>query len=154
MCRFVYTKSLKYHLVVMLDARIDVVEATIWNFNAYLLPLSDQKRWQQWLNKIKRDRTHHKKCSRLQRTLLIRKGSIKYSILVLLARLKSFCTPQICCVWNNVCVHVCKTTNWQFICLIICNCINIVVINCGWNNIVAVKIVAWWHWNIYIFMSR
>ncbi len=26
----------------MLDARIDVVEATIWNFNAYLLPLSDK----------------------------------------------------------------------------------------------------------------
>ncbi len=27
----------------MLGARIDVVEASIWNFNAYLLPLPDKK---------------------------------------------------------------------------------------------------------------
>ncbi len=46
---------------------------------------------------------------------------------------------------------VCKT-NWRFICLIICNCIYIVVINCGWNNNVAVKIVACWNWDIYIYI--
>ncbi len=56
------------------------------------------------------------------------------------------------CMKYNVCVYVCKTTNWRLICLIICNCIYIVVINCGWNNNVAVKIVACWHWNIYIHL--
>ncbi len=36
--------------------------------------------------------------------------------------------------------------------IIICNCIYIVVINCGWNNNVtlAVKIVACWNWNIHL----
>ncbi len=48
------------------------------------------------------------------------------------------CISRLCCVWN-VCVHVCKTSNWRFICLIICNCIYIVVINCGRNNNVALK---------------
>ncbi len=39
----------------MLGARIDVVEAPIWNFKAYLLPLPDKKkRCQLWLNEIKR----------------------------------------------------------------------------------------------------
>ncbi len=40
----------------MLGARIDVVEAPIWNFNAYLLPLPDKKkkRRQLWLNELKR----------------------------------------------------------------------------------------------------
>ncbi len=53
---------------------------------------------------------------------------------------------RLCCVWNNICVHVCKITNWRF--LIICNCIYI-VINCGWNNNVAVKIVACWSWSVF-----
>ncbi len=39
----------------MLGARIDVVEASIWNFNAYLLPLPPPKKLLQiWLNEIKR----------------------------------------------------------------------------------------------------
>ncbi len=38
---------------------------------------------------------------------------------------------------------------WWF--LIICNCIYSVVINCGWNNNVAVQIVACWNW--YVFTS-
>ncbi len=32
---------------------------------------------------------------------------------------------------------------------IICNCIYSVVINCGWNNNVAVKIVNFWNWNVF-----
>ncbi len=68
---------------------------------------------------------------------------------------KDFLCISLCHVWNNVCVHVCKKTNWRFICLIMCNCIYIVMSNCGWNNNVAVKIVACWNWNIYyIFMTR
>ncbi len=59
------------------------------------------------------------------------------------------CISLLCRVGDNVCVHVCKTTNWRFICLIICNCIYIVVINCGWNNNVTIKIVACWNWNVY-----
>ncbi len=52
-------------------------------------------------------------------------------------------------VYEIMSVHVCKTTNWWIICLIICNCIYIVLINCCWNNNVAVEIVACWNWNIY-----
>ncbi len=38
----------------MLDARIDVVEAPIWHFKAYLLPLPDKKNDDSlWLNEIK-----------------------------------------------------------------------------------------------------
>ncbi len=40
----------------------------------------------------------------------------------------------------SVCMCVKQQTDDLYI--IICNCIYIVVINCGWNNNVAVKIVA------------
>ncbi len=58
----------------MLGAWIDVVEAPIRNFQAYLLALPDTKKRQQlWLNEIKRaDKNASKKGS--QHTLLIRKG--------------------------------------------------------------------------------
>ncbi len=70
------------------------------------------------------------------------------------ARLKISCISRICRIWN-VCVHVCKTTDWLCIyCLIICNCIYIVVINCGWNNNVAVQIVACWNWNTSSWLDR
>ncbi len=74
--RFFCTRSLKYHLVVMLGARI-VVEAPILNCNAYLLPLPDTK---STTAVVKRDKTsrldknYSKKGSHLQRTLLIKKG--------------------------------------------------------------------------------
>ncbi len=42
--RFGYTRSLKYHLVVMLSARIDVVEASIRSLYTYLLSLPGKKR--------------------------------------------------------------------------------------------------------------
>ncbi len=38
----------------MLGARVDVVEAPIRFFYAYMLSLPDKKRWQLWLNEIKR----------------------------------------------------------------------------------------------------
>ncbi len=60
------------------------------------------------------------------------KGSIKCGLLLLWVRLKVSCISWLCCAWNNVCVHVCKTTNWQFV--IIWNCIYIVVINFGRRN--------------------
>ncbi len=43
--RFIYTRSLKHHFVVMLDARIDVVDV-------YLLPHKNPQ--QLWLNSIER----------------------------------------------------------------------------------------------------
>ncbi len=49
-----YIRSLKYHLVVMLGARIDIVQAPIWDLIAYQQPLSEKKRRQLWLNAIKR----------------------------------------------------------------------------------------------------
>ncbi len=91
--RFGYTRSLKYHLVVMLGARIDVIQPQIRNLIVYLLPLPDKK---MTTTVVKRDKTSvldwndHQTWSRLQRTLFffIRKGSIKYCILLLWARLK------------------------------------------------------------------
>ncbi len=120
-CRFGYIRSLKCHLVVMLGTRIEVVQALIWNVIAYLLPSKKQT-----TAVVKRDKTSGldrndcQKCSRLQRTL-IRKGSIKYClsllwIMVCVTCLKISCISR-CRVWNNICVHVCKTTNWWFICL-------------------------------------
>uniref|UniRef100_A0A672KZ15 Ankyrin repeat and SOCS box containing 13 n=1 Tax=Sinocyclocheilus grahami TaxID=75366 RepID=A0A672KZ15_SINGR len=41
--RFGYIRSLKYHLVVMLGARIDLIQPQIRNLIAYLLPLPDKK---------------------------------------------------------------------------------------------------------------
>ncbi len=51
----------------------------------------------------------------------------------------------------SVCMYVKQQTDDLFI--IICNCIYSVVINCGWNNNVAVKIVACWNWNVFTSSS-
>ncbi len=96
--RFGYTRCFKYNAVVMLGARIDVLDsiwkASIWNFNAYLLSLPDKKMTTAVVKRDKTsglDRNHHQKFSRLQLTLLIRKGLIKYCLLLLWARLKISC---------------------------------------------------------------
>ncbi len=52
--RFGYIMSLKYHLVVMLVAGINMIQPQIRNLIAYLLPLPDKKRRPLWLNTIKR----------------------------------------------------------------------------------------------------
>ncbi len=51
----------------------------------------------------------------------------------------------------SVCMCVKQQTDYLYI--IICNCIYIGVINCGWNNNVAVKIVACWNWNVFTSSS-
>ncbi len=138
-------RSLKYHLV-MLGARIDVIQPQIRNLITYLLPLPDKKTTTAVVKCEKTsglDRNDRQKCSRLKRTLLIRKGSIKYCLLLLWAPLKMSCISRLCRVWNtlmSVCMCVKQQTDDLY--TIICNCIYIVVINCGWNNNVAVKIVA------------
>ncbi len=141
----------------MLGARIDVIQPQIRNLIAYLLPLPDTKPTTAVLKQDKTsglDRNHHQKCLCLQRTLLIRKGSIKCCLLLLWARLKISCVSRLCRVLNtlmSVCMHVKQQTDDLYI--IICNCIYIVVINCGWNNNVAVKIVACWNWNVFTSLS-
>ncbi len=73
--RFGYIRSLKYHLVVMLGARINVIQPQIRNLIAYLMPLPDKKNDDAVIkhNKTSRlNRNDFQKCSRLQRTLLIR----------------------------------------------------------------------------------
>ncbi len=102
------------------------------------------------------DWTDRQKSSRLQAAhTSYQKRLNKVLSFVVMGESKDFLCISLCRVWTNVCVHVCKTTNWLFICLIMCNCIYIVISNCGWNNNVAVKIVACWNWNIYyIFMTR
>ncbi len=86
------------------------------------------------------DRNYSQKCWRLQRTLLIRKGSIKYCLLLLWARLKISYASHYVMYEISVCMCVKQQTDDLYI--IICNCLYIVVINCGWNNNVAVQIVA------------
>ncbi len=78
------------------------------------------------------DKNDSQKCLDLQRTLLIRKGSIKYCLLLLWARLKIFDASHYVMNEMSVCMCVKQQTNDLYI--IICNCIYIVVINCGWNN--------------------
>ncbi len=99
--RFGYIRSLKYHLVVMLGARIDVIQPQIRNLIADLLTLPDKKTMTAVVKHDKMsglDRNNRQKCSRLKGTLLIRKGSIKYSLLLLWARLKISCISRLCCV--------------------------------------------------------
>ncbi len=132
----------------MLGARINVVEAPIWHCNAYLLPLPDKKPTAAVVKRDKTsglDRNHRQTWSRLQHTLLIRKGSIKYCLLLLWRFLAShdYAMYEI----MSVCMCVKQQTDDWIICLIIC--MYIVVIICGWNNNVAVKIVACWNLNIY-----
>ncbi len=128
--RFGYTRSLKYHLVVMLGARINIIQPQIRNLIAYLLPLPDKKLTTAVIKRDKTsglDRNDRQKCSCLQRTLLIRKGS---SSLVVL-RIWRFLASHDYIVNEIMFLCMCKTTNWRFI--IICNCIYIVVINRGWR---------------------
>ncbi len=51
----------------------------------------------------------------------------------------------------SVCMCVKQQTDDLYI--IFCNCIYIVVINCGWNNNVVVKIFACWNWNVFTSSS-
>ncbi len=45
-------------------------------------------------------------------------------------------------VYEIMSVCMCLKKQTDDLCLIMCNCIYIVMSNCGWNNNVAVKIVA------------
>ncbi len=81
----------------MLDARIDIIQPRIRNLITYLLPLPDKKPTTAVVKRDKTsrlDRNHRQKCSCLQRTLLIRKVSIKYCLLLLCVRLKISCISQ------------------------------------------------------------
>ncbi len=91
--RLSYIRSLKYHLVVMLGARIDVIQPQIWIF-------SKKNRRQLWLNAIKRaDWTetivkHDHVC---KANFLSEKVQKKYCLLLLWARLKISCISRIYC---------------------------------------------------------
>ncbi len=129
----------------MLDARIDVIQPQIRNLIAYLLSLPDKKTTTAVVKRDKTsglDRNHHQKCSCLQRTLLIRKGSINYCLLLLWARLKIYYASHDYVMYEIMSVCMCVKQQTDELYIIICNCIYSVVINCGWNNNVAVKIVA------------
>ncbi len=83
--RFGYIRSLKYHLVVMLGARINVIQPQIRNLIAYLMPLPDKKKNDDAVikhNKTSRlNRNDFQKCSRLQRTLLIRYKVLSFVVM-------------------------------------------------------------------------
>ncbi len=71
--RLSYIRSLKYHLVVMLGAKIDVIQPQIRIFSQKKQTTAVVKRNKtSWL-----DRNHRQTWSRLQRKLLIRKGKNK-----------------------------------------------------------------------------
>ncbi len=126
----------------MLGARIDVIQPQIRNLIAYLLPLPDKKTTTAVVKRDKTsglDRKDRQKCLRLQRTLLIRKGSIKY--FVVMGASEDFLHVTTV-VYEIMSVCMCVKQQIDDLYIIICNCIYIVVINCGWNNNVAVKIVA------------
>ncbi len=94
----------------MLGARIDVIQPQIRNLIAYLLPLPDKK---QTTAVVKRDKTsrldrnHRQKSLSLKRTLLIRKGSIKYCLFGFVNLFNMF--PCCCCsamAWTQCCLGV------------------------------------------------
>ncbi len=93
----------------MLGARIDVIQPQIRNLIAYLLPLPDKIPTTAVVKRDKTsglDRNHRQKCLRLQCTLLIRKGSIKYCLLLLWARLKiSYASHD--CVLYEIMKYMC-----------------------------------------------
>ncbi len=83
---------------MMLGARIDVIQTQIRNLITYLLPLPDKKLMTAVVKSNKTsglDRNDHQIFSRLQRTLLIRKGSMKFNLLLLWARLKISCISRL-----------------------------------------------------------
>ncbi len=61
---------------------------------------------------------------------------------MLWARLKISCVSHDYVVYEIMSVCMCVKQQTDDLYIIICNCIYSVVINCGWNNNVAVKIVA------------
>ncbi len=141
-----YIRSLKYHLVVMLSARIDVIQPQIGNLITTCCHCQTRKTTTavvKWRKMSRLDRNDRQTWSHLQHTLLIWKGSIKCGLLLLWVHLKIYCISWLYCVWNNVCVHVSKT-NWRFI--IICNFIYIVVINCGWRIDGSARYGDWRWW--------
>ncbi len=105
---------------MILGARIYVLEASIWHLKASL-PEKKKKRLQLWLNKIKRvDWT--KPSSNMIAFAAHTSYQKRFNkVLSFIICLKISCISRLCCVLNNVCVHVCKTANWRFICFIICN---------------------------------
>ncbi len=138
----------------MLCARINVIQPQNRNLITYLLPLPDKKRRQLWLNEIKR----------VDWTETIVKNARVCSTHFLSEKAQSIVFCCYGCVWRflasheyvvyeimSVCMGVKQQTHDLYI--IICNCIYIVVINCGWNNNVAVKIVPCWNWNVFTSSS-
>ncbi len=79
------------------------------------MPLPDKKPKTAVVKRVKMsglDRNHRQKCSRLQRTLLIRKGSIKYCLLLLWARLKiSYASHYVVYEIMSVCMCVKQQTD-------------------------------------------
>ncbi len=96
----------------MLGARIDVIQPQIRNLIAYLLPLPDKKQTTAVVKQDKTsrlDRNHGQKSLSLKRTLLIRKGSIKYCLFGFVNLFDMF--PCCCCsamAWTRCCLGV-----WQ-----------------------------------------
>ncbi len=73
-CRFGYISSLKYNLVVMLGARMDIIQPQIRNLIAYLLPLPDKKTTTVVVKRDKTcilDRNHRQTRSHLKHMLRI-----------------------------------------------------------------------------------
>ncbi len=112
-----------------------------------------KKQRQLWLNAIKRaemDRNDRLKLSHLQRTLLIRNIFNKVLSFIIMGRSEDLHLTEYVVYEMSVCMCVKQTDDLY---IIICNCMYVVVINCGWKNNVAIKIVACWIWNVFTSSS-
>ncbi len=104
----------------------------IRNLTVYLLPLPDKKTTTAVVkcDKTSRlDRNNRQIWSRLQHTL-VRKGSIKYCLLLLWI----FLASHDYAVYEIMSVCMCVKQQTDDLYIIICNCVYSVVINCGWNR--------------------
>ncbi len=141
------TRSLKYHLVGTLGARIDVIQLKLYILSytcCHCLKKQLMTSVFKWDKTSGLGRNDGRKWSRLRRTLLIRKGSVKCGLLLLWAHLKISCISRVTTIRCMMCVK--QQTDSLYI--IIC-----VVINCGWNNNVAIQIFACWNWNVFTSSS-
>ncbi len=135
----------------MLGTGIDIIQPQIRN----LLPLLDKKPTTAVVKRNKKsglNRSDRQTWSCLQRTLLIRKDSIKYCLLLWWLAWRFLASHEYV-VYEIMSVYKCLKQQTDGLYIIICNCIYSVVMNCGWNNNVAVKTVACWNWNIFTSSS-
>ncbi len=131
-------RSLKYHLVVMLSARINVIQPQIRKSIMYLLPLPHKKKTTAVVKRDEMDRTETiVKHDRLWSAHFLSEKvqlSIVFCCYGCVWRFLDYIASHDYIVYEIMSVCMCVKQQTDDLYTIICKCIYNVVINCGWNN--------------------